>query len=721
MKHLNLSGLFLSLVLTIVMHFPLHAEEGMWLPQLLKQLNEADMRMKGLQLTAADLYNTDSTSLKDAIVLFGGGCTGEIISDRGLLLTNHHCGFGQIQEHSTLEKNYLRDGFWAMEQKDEIPCPGLSVTFIVRIDDVTKEFDAILSDNLSESERNDRIKQKATEIEKKTLQSTGYQSRVRQFFSGNEFYLIVTETFDDVRMVGAPPSSIGKFGGDTDNWMWPRHTGDFSLFRIYANKENKPAAYNSDNQPYVPKKFFPVSLKGVQENDFTMVYGFPGRTQEYISSYAVETLVTVTNPNRIKARDERLRIIGDAMRSSEALHLKYADKQSSISNGWKKMRGESKGLKESNAVQLKRNYEVGFQKWANNNAANSQYKTLLSDFNRLYQQAIPYLYANDFYNEAAFAPEVISFAKEFRKINELLQKNEADKAKKAAEELSKGVPGYFKDYDWATDKQLFSSMLRLFDESVNDSLKPTALVQMRNKYQRNFDKMADIVFERSFLVEENRTKAFLEMTPDKMKSALAKDPGFVIADMLYRYYADAIAPKFSSFSTEISRLNRLYMAAQRSYEPQRAFYPDANSTLRVTYGKVKGYEPRDGVEYFWQTYLDGLMEKYVKGDEEFDLPIRLVELYNKKDYGRYAVNGKLPIAFIATNHTTGGNSGSPVINAKGELIGTNYDRVWEGTMSDVLYNPEICRNVTLDIRYTLWVIDKFANCQRLINELQLVQ
>jgi len=711
-----LASFILLSSLTIV-----RADEGMWLPQLLKQLNEADMRLKGLQLTAGDLYNPDSVSLKDAIVLFGGGCTGEIISPKGLLLTNHHCGFGQIQEHSTLEKNYLRDGFWAKEEKDEIPCSGLSVTFIVRIDDVTAKFNAVLSDTLSETRRAEIIKEKAAELEKAASGNSGYQAKVRQFYSGNEFYMIVTETFDDVRLVGAPPSAIGKFGGDTDNWMWPRHTGDFSLFRIYAGPGNKPAAYDAANKPYVPRKFFPISLKGVQENDFTMVYGFPGRTQEYISSYAVETLVNVTNPNRVRSRDVRLEIIDEAMRSSEALHLKYAAKQSSISNGWKKMKGESRGLINAEAVALKQNYERGFQRWADTTTTSKSFRTILPSLEKLYAKYLPYLHANDYYTEAAFAPEIMSLAGQFRKLNEAILKNDTAAINKQMTSLSGGFSEYFKDYDQATDQLLLSNMYELFNKNVSDTLKPQKFVDMRNRYQSNFDVWAADVFKKSFLADSNRVREFMKLSVSKKKSKLKEDPAFQVADLLYAYHAEKIFPAASAFNQQSGKLNRWYMAAQRNYEPQRAFYPDANSTLRITYGKVKGYEPRDAVYYEYQTYLDGIMEKYIPGHEEFDVPSRLIDLYKAKDYGRYAVNGRLPVSFVATNHTTGGNSGSPVINAKGELIGTNYDRVWEGTMSDVLYNPAICRNVTLDIRYTLFIIDKYANAQRLIGEMQLVQ
>jgi hypothetical protein len=698
------------------------ADEGMWLPQLLKQLNEADMRLRGLQISAADIYSADSISLKDAIVLFGGGCTGEVISGSGLVLTNHHCGFSQIQEHSTLEKNYLRDGFWAKELSDEIPCPGLSVTFIVKIEDVTSRIMPLLSDTMTESQRNDVIKNASAEIEKTAVKGTGYEARVRQFYSGNEFYLITTETFDDIRMVGAPPSSIGKFGGDTDNWMWPRHTGDFSIFRIYADRNNKPAEYNAENIPFTPRKFFPISLKGVKEKDFTMVYGFPGRTQEYISSFATETIIGVNNPNRIKARDERLRIIDEAMRKSEELHLKYADKQSSISNGWKKMRGETKGLREANVIELKRRYEKDFRRWSTSDPQrNIRYGEVLPKLEELYTTNRAYIHANDFYAEAAFAPEIISWAGKMRKMDDALQSGDTASVRKQKEQLLVGYAAFYKDYDIATDKALTASMIRLFNENVADSLKPVAFTEMRQRYNGDFNRWTEDLFKKSMFDDSAEVRRFLLLPDAAKKSKLTEDAAFLTADALYDYYTANIAPKITSFSQEVNRLNRLYMAGQREFEPQRAFYPDANSTLRVTYGVVKGYEPRDGIYYEYQTYLDGIAEKYVDGSEEFDVPDKLLQLHQSKDYGRYGVNGKLPVAFIATNHTTGGNSGSPVINARGELIGTNYDRVWEGTMSDILYNPEICRNITLDIRYTLFIIDRFANAQRLIREMKIIE
>ncbi len=711
----------LLLVLLLTTTFS-SADEGMWLPQLLQQMNAAEMRLKGLQIPIEEIYSANKNSLKDAVVHFGGKCTGEIISAQGLMLTNHHCGFGQIQEHSTLEHNYLRDGFWAMTMKDEIPCPGLTATFIIRMEDVTASFTKEL-ENLNEDQRNAKIKEISMLLEKKAVTGTHYEARVRQFYYGNEFILIVSETFKDVRMVGAPPSSIGDFGGDTDNWMWPRHTGDFSMFRIYAGKDNKPAAYSSDNVPFIPRHFLSISTKGVQPEDFTMVYGFPGRTEQYISSYQVSTIVEVTNPNRVKACTARLEVIGEAMRSSETLHLKYANKASGVSNRWKKWKGESKGLLDAKGVEKKQAFETDFTSWySKSDELKKKYGAVLPSIENLYKNTRPYLSANDYYTEAAFGVEIISYAIGMKSLVDMTLSEKPDTAKirKEAEAYKVGVKGYFKDYDANTDRKMMATLLKMFDESVADSLKPVYFTALRQRYKMDFVKLADAIFAKSDMDEEKEMNEVFAKFGKSSAKELKSDPAYQLADALIVFYRERIAEKVKSFNNEISLLNRLYMEGQKEMQPEKKIYPDANSTLRLAYGQVRGYEARDAVYYNFQTDLDGIMEKYIPGDEEFDLPKRLVELYNAKDYGRYGVNGTVPVAFIATNHTTGGNSGSPVLNARGHLIGTNYDRVWEGTMSDILFNPEICRNISLDIRYTLFIVDKFAGAKRLIDEMDLV-
>ena len=716
----------LRLLLPFVLLFSsaiIRADEGMWFPQLLQKLNAAEMRLRGLKVPVEEIYSLNKNSMKDAVVLFGGGCTGEIISPQGLLLTNHHCGYGQIQEHSTLEKNYLRDGFWAARLKDEIPCKGLTATFVIRIDDVTAEFLPAI-EGLGESERAEKIKEISARIEKKAVEGTRYEARVRQFYMGNEFYLITTETFRDIRMVGAPPSSIGKFGGDTDNWMWPRHTGDFSLFRVYAGKDNGPADYSPDNVPFKPRHYFPISLQGVQPEDFTMVYGFPGRTQQYISSYQLETIIELTNPTRIGIRDERLRIMDEAMRRSEAVHIQYAAKQSSVSNAWKKWKGESKGLEAADAVTRKRYTEDDFTKWcAADEARNRKYGQVLPSLKKLYENGRPYFSAGDYYSEAAFAVELISYAASWKDFVELSGKSPADTAKTGKEfrKQSDAIEGHFKNYHVPVDRDLMISLLAIYHKGVPDSLKPPYFSELIRRHKNDFALVADALFDKSILDNHDQMQRLCSKSPSAVASRIAGDPAYRLADALVSFYRGRILPKLTALNNELSVLNRLYMQGQREMLPDKKFYPDANSTLRVAYGQVRGYEPRDAVKYHYQTTLDGIMEKYVPGNEEFDLPPRLLELYRKKDYGPYALNGTVPVAFIATNHTTGGNSGSPVLNGSGHLIGTNYDRVWEGTMSDILFNPEICRNITLDIRYTLFIIDRFAGAKRLIEEMELVR
>jgi hypothetical protein len=700
------------------------ADEGMWFPQLLQQLNIADMQLRGLKITAADIYSVNKSSLKDAIVLFGGGCTGEIISKQGLLLTNHHCGFGEIQSHSTLEHNYLKDGFWAQSIKDELPCPGLSVSFIISINDVTAQFNEVLKEGMTEQVRNEKIKELAAIIEKKAVEGTQYEAKVRQFFSGNEFYLITSETFKDVRMVGAPPSSIGKFGGDTDNWMWPRHTGDFSLFRIYANKENKPADYNEENVPFVPRAALTINIGGVNEGDFTMVYGFPGRTQEYISSYAEEMTLRTTNPERIKVRTEKLRIMDNAMRSSEQLHIQYAAKQSSVSNGWKKWQGESKGLTESKGLEKKEMFEVEFNSWLNSSPLQKQkYGQVLPSLKTLYSSNRPYISANNYYSEAAYGVELLTYSLNFQSLVDLSAAKQIDNNKLETEKnkLFNTIADFYRDYNMATDKQFFQSLLLMFDKNVPDSLKPIYFVEQRKKYHGDFAKWSDDVYSKTIFSDSVTINKFLKSYKPGMAKKIMNDPAYKLMDPIASYYKSVIATKVNGMSLELGRLNRLYMAAQREMNSSKKYYPDANSTLRVAYGNVKSYFPRDGVKYNYYTTLDGIMEKYIKGSEEFDMAPKLLDLYQRKDFGPYAFNGTVPVAFIATNHTTGGNSGSPVLNAYGQLIGTNFDRVWEGTMSDILFNPEICRNITLDIRYTLFVIDKYGEAKRLIKEMDIVK
>lgn len=699
-----------------------YADEGMWIPLFLKQLNEERMKTLGMKISAEDIYSVNKSSMKDAVVLFGGGCTGEIISEQGLLLTNHHCGFSQIQSHTTLEKNYLRDGFWAYSFEEELPNPGLTATFIIRIEDVTESVLKELNDSMGETEREAKIKEVSRNLEKAATEGTHYTASVRPFFNGNQFFMMVMETFKDVRMVGAPPSSIGKFGGDTDNWMWPRHTGDFALFRVYAGPDNKPAEYSKDNKPFKPRYSFPISIKGVEPGDFTMVFGFPGRTTQYIPSYAVKNILEVNNPARIKIRTARLEVIDEAMRSDEKLRIQYAAKQASIANAWKKWQGESKGLQRLNTIATKQQFEQSFAKWVNDNNKTT-YKNLLSDFEKAHLEHAPLSKTSDYINEAAFGTELLRYAIGFRKLSELLSANPVDENAIAAEaeKLSKSAGGFFRDFDQNTDKKLFASMMKLYHSDVDPRHHPDLLLEIHKKYKGNFAAYAEELFSKSSLSDSVKVRNLLSGFNSKKGSKLLKDPAFRLAMAFREVFTKHLEADLTRINNQLTILNRLYVKGQMEMRPDKKFYPDANSTMRVTYGQVNGYEPRDAVSYKHFTTIEGIMEKEDNTIEEFEVPAKLKELYAKKDYGDYSYKGELPVAFVASNHTTGGNSGSPVLNANGELIGTNFDRVWEGTMSDIAFDPDRCRNISLDVRFTLFIIDKYAGCKRLIEEMKIVR
>ncbi|PKV75446.1 S46 family peptidase [Pontibacter ramchanderi] len=698
-------------------------DEGMWLPMLLKQLNEAEMQKKGMKLSAEDIYSINQSSLKDAIVSFGGFCTGEMISSEGLLLTNHHCGYGQIQSHSSVEKDYLTNGFWAMNREQELPNPGLFATFIVRMEDVTQQVLAGIPANVAEAEREKMVQQNIAKVRQQAIAGTHYDAIIRPFFYGNEYYMYVTETFRDIRLVGAPPSSIGKFGGDTDNWMWPRHTGDFAMFRIYADENNNPAEYSPNNKPYKPKHHLPISLSGVQENDFTMVFGFPGRTNEYLTSHAIQEIYETSNPHKIKIRDTKLAVLDEDMKASDAVRIQYAAKHASVANAWKKWIGESRGLRKANTIARKQELEKQFTAWANADASRKQtYGNLISEFEKNYRQLEGITIARDYIMEAAWGVELVRYANDFIRLNELIEaKAPQQEINAQLDRLEKGVAGYFKNYNAPTDKKLFAALLIMYYENLDQKLHPAAFAVVRQKYKGDFSKYADEVYSKSlFTSEAGVRKAIADIKAGK-PNPLKNDPGFQLASSINDYYRANVLPTYNKVNDNLNLLYRTYMTGLREMQQDRKFYPDANSTLRVAYGKVEPYEPVDGVKYKYFTTLEGIIEKAASGAaEDYAIPARLQELYDKKDYGPYGVNGQLPVAFIASNHTTGGNSGSPVINANGQLIGTNFDRNWEGTMSDLTYNPDQVRNISVDVRYMLFIVDKFAGAGHLVKEMTLV-
>lgn len=689
----------LSILCCLFLSVPLLADEGMWLPALISQRIQ-DMQSKGFQLDADAIYSINQASLKDAVVLFGRGCTGELISNEGLLLTNHHCGYGQIQQHSSVEHDYLRDGFWAMTREEELPNPGLSVSFLDRMEDVTHAVLAGTTFDMEKDLRDSIIQANSKElITNATADGNGLRASVEALYYDNQYFLFVYREFRDVRLVGAPPSSIGKFGGDTDNWMWPRHTGDFSIFRIYADANNNPAEYAADNRPYQPKQFFKISLKGVQEGDFTFVYGFPGSTREYIHSEEVHYISEVSNPHKIKLRTLRLDIQKRYMNADQAVRIQYSSKNAGVANAWKKWQGEMKGIRKMNTVANKKAYEKAFQKWARG----TRYERILSQLDSLYRILEPYAFATDYYNETIRTVELIRFAQTAQQ-----------QLSRQPEKFQESMVAFFKDYYLPIDKDCFVAILKEYQQSVPENFKP-AYYQEQLKAYGSIEAWADDLFSRSIFTDRSQMEAIAPNTD------FSSDPALEMGTAFQSWYNEEILPVTQRIQGQIRQLYSDYMRGQMEFESKKPFYPDANLTLRVAYGKVQGYSPADGIYFQPTSTLDGIIEKDNPEIFDYNIPQRLRDLYAARDFGRWEVNGSVPVCFIADNHTSGGNSGSPVINAQGHLIGTNFDRVWEGTMSDIVFDPEVCRNISLDIRYVLFIIDKVAEADHLLDEMVFVE
>lgn len=680
----------------------------MWLPLLIKD-RIPEMQKRGFRLDAKDLYSVNEASLKDAIVHFGGGCTGELISDKGLLITNHHCGFSQIQSHSSVEHDYLRDGFWAMKMEDELPNKDLTVRFLVRMEDVTESVLKGYNKEMSEKERIKLVDDNSKAITLNAVKGTHYQAKVESLYYGNQYFLFVYESFTDVRLVGAPPSSIGKFGGDTDNWMWPRHTGDFSLFRIYAGKDNKPAPYSKDNIPYKPKRFFNISLKGVNEGDFTLVYGYPGRTQKYIHSEAVRYISEISNPHKIKLRTYRLNVQNEEMSKSQEVRIKYASKNASVSNSWKKWQGEAKGIKRLNTIENKKRFESDFENWA---SSKPEYKDIVSRLGALYKELERYSFATDYHNEAIMANEVIKLS---GSIIPVIRRAERSK-EETITALKQILEPFYKDYYLPVDRRSFELIVGEYCVNVPEDMQPDYFKELIVKH-KTVKGVADYIFTNSNLVSKDKICNLLNQNFDPAE--LERDPAVEFYKSFNDFYNSRIKPKTDDLNREITLLYRDYMRGQMEFNKRGIFYPDANSTLRIAYGTVKGYKPADAIYYKHLSSLEGIMEKDNPQIYDYNIPQKLRDVYKNKDYGKWEVNGTVPVCFIATNHTSGGNSGSPVINAKGELVGINFDRVWEGTMSDIVFDDEVCRNIALDIRYILFVIDKVAGAGHLIDEMKI--
>ena len=711
-------------VLLVIFRFVAFADEGMWIPLFLGY-NEAEMQQMGFRLTADDVYSVNHYSMKDGIVLFGGGCTGELISPDGLLITNHHCGYSYVQRHSSVDHNYLHNGFWSKSRDEELVTQGLTVTFLVRMEDVTSAVLKGVDASMTEGERSRLVERNIKEIVETATAGTHYTAVVKPFFYGNQYFLFVNEVFRDVRLVGVPPESIGKFGGDTDNWMWPRHTGDFSLWRIYTDKDGNPAEYSPENIPLKSKKYFPISIKGVNENDFTLVFGYPGTTQQFLISDAVDVVVNVQNPVAIHSRDLRLAAMKRQMEKSTAIRLMYSAKANTISNGWKKWQGESKGIIECHVIEKKQKEEGQFQSWVEADATRkAMYGTLLSDMRLVYRDYRDKVKVNTYLSETFIGVEMIRFlySNVLKVVNAAGNSAIADEQfdEKHRNKLLKEAENYFASYNSDIDAECFVELMHYYFTTQDAKLIPTELQHYITYTKADWQAMFDRALNKSPYFANG--EKFINF----VKNAKRKDFAKLKDHELYKLILPAFEQYFANYDqmgelrSKLDLYYRTYVKALMEKDKDRTFYPDANLTMRVTYGKVRGFSPADGVEYVHYTTLDGVIAKDNPDIFDYKVDPKLKELYQNKDYGRYAnEKGELPVCFIASNHTTGGNSGSPVINADGELIGVNFDRVWEGTMSDINYDVNRCRNISLDARYFLFIIDKFANAQNIINELDI--
>ena len=718
-------------------------DEGMWLPMLVERLNYADMQKMGLHLTAKELYDINHSSLKDAIVSMGFFCTGELVSDQGLYLTNHHCGYGTIQANSTTDHDYLTDGFWAKTKEQELPVEDLTVYTLNYMDDVTKQILTGVTDTTSEADRAKMTRKAIAKMKKEKSENGLYRVDIKPFFNGNEYYMFVYNQFKDVRLVGAPPEAIGKFGGDTDNWMWPRHTGDFSMFRIYTAPDGSAATYSKDNVPMKPKHFLPISLKGVQDNDFTMIWGYPGSTDRYLTSYGIEEALSIKNPSTVNIRDNKLKVMKKHMDMDHATRIKYAAKYAQTANYWKYFIGQSKGLKRLHVYDKKKAIEDQYQKWADATPERkAKYGDALKMIEDGYKAGHAYAKPLTYMNEAVFqGAENIYYSFSAFSLYMTLetQANQKDKDKKAAmdasikgqaEELASGIAAHFKDYDFDTDKELFVTLMGMYFNDIDkeysaywkdkkdENKRKYVLDLINKKYKGDIQRYADDIYAKSIFVDSTKMKEFCANPNLK---TLQKDPGFQLTIALVNAIRDLYS-KSAEAEGDLDKGRRLFVDGIRKMNPDKSYYPNANSTLRMTYGQVKSYHPQDAVTYNYFTTLAGVMAKEDTTTTEFIVPQKLKDLYNAKDYGQYAdKDGSMHVCFLSTNDITGGNSGSPIMNGNGELIGLAFDGNWEAMSGDIFFENSIQRTINVDIRYVMFIIDKLGGAQNLIDEMTFVK
>lgn len=704
----------LVMVFLLTVPISLKAEEGMWIPMLLERYQVSQMQEAGLRLSAEDIYSINQDCLKDAIVIFNRGCTGEMISDEGLVLTNHHCGEGAVQSHSSVENDYLTRGFWAMSREEELPNENMSVTFLRYMEDVTSRVLEGIRQGMDPQLRERLINENMGRIILDATSGTYLDATVKPFFYGNEYYLFVYEVFTDVRLVGAPPVSIGNFGGDTDNWMWPRHTGDFSLFRVYASEGNQPAGYDPANRPYRPRRSLEIGAGGIREGDFTMILGYPGSTSEYLYSEGVRIMMEESLPLRIRLRTTRMEIMDKYMRSSDVVRIQYATKYRGLTNAWKKWQGVILGLDRMGAVERKIREEQEFMEWVNASGERQlRYDAILDRFKHLYEEIIQYTVAVDLMAEAIEPVEL------FRQVSMMagMMRQGVD-----LERLQHQVDRFYKDFYLPVDQEIFAAMMAACREHLAGSFLPDFFGEISSKYKGDIHLFAEETYSRSIFSDRSRVTRLLELyerEPGKALNELLEDPLAVCLSQFMEVYMVGINPVHSQLQGELEKNYTTYLEALLQMSDGKPLYPDANFTMRLTYGTIQGYQPWDGIRYRSTTTLEGVMEKGREALEDYLIPAKLTQLYEEKDYGRYGVDGTMPVCFIASNHTSGGNSGSPVLDADGRLIGINFDRNWEGTMSDILYDPSLCRNIAVDIRYVLFIVDKFAGAGYLLDEMKI--